>query len=227
MRHDGHDFHSAPGAGERVIRVLIADDHAIVRRGLAQILLDAGDIDVAGEAVDYAGVMALLRDTTVDVVLLDISMPGRSGLEILKILRERHPKLPVLILSMFPEDQYALRALKLGAAGYLTKDSAPQLLVDAIRAAAQGKRYVSAELALMLAEHISGPDDRAPHERLSDREFETLRLIAAGKKLSDIAEALHLSPKTVSVYRARLLEKMRLKSNAELTHYAVKNGLID
>lgn len=210
-----------------MIRILIADDHAVVRRGLAQIVRDAGDIEVAGEAADYAGVMAFLRDATVDVVLLDISMPGRSGLEILKIVRERHAKLPVLILSTFPEDQYALRALKLGASGYLTKDSAPQLLVDAIRAAAQGRRYVSHELALVLAANFSEPDERAPHERLSDREFETLRLIAAGKKLSDIAEVLHLSPKTVSVYRARLMEKMRLKSNAELTHYAVKHGLIE
>ncbi len=210
-----------------MIRILIADDHAVVRRGLAQIVGDAGDIEVVGEAADYNGVMAVLRDAQVDVVLLDISMPGRSGLEILKILRERYAKLPVLILSMFPEDQYALRALKLGASGYLTKDSAPQLLVDAIRAASRGKRYVSPELALVLAEHVSGPDARAPHERLSDREFETLRLIAAGRKLSDIAEALHLSPKTVSVYRARVLEKMRLKSNAELTHYAIKHGLID
>lgn len=210
-----------------MIRILIADDHAVVRRGLAQIVREAGDIEVAGEAGDYAGVMAFLHAAEVDVVLLDISMPGRSGLEILKSLRERYAKLPVLILSMFPEDQYALRALKLGASGYLTKDSAPQLLVDAIRAAAAGRRYVSPELALLLANYVSGPDERAPHERLSDREFETLRLIAAGRKLSDIAEALHLSPKTVSVYRARVMEKMQLKSNAELTHYAVRHGLIE
>lgn len=209
------------------IKVMLADDHAVVRRGLRQIIADSGDIEVIGEASDYAELTALMRRETCDVLVLDISMPGKNGIEILKIVHERQPKLPVLILSMYPEDQYALRALKAGAAGYVTKDSAPEKLVDAIRVLAKGKKYITPELAATLAERLTAPEDQAPHQTLSDREYETLRLIASGKKLSDIAEALALSPKTVSVYRSRLLEKMNLKNNAELTHYALKHGLVE
>jgi DNA-binding NarL/FixJ family response regulator len=211
-----------------VIRVVLADDHAVVRRGVRQILGDAGDIEVVGEANDYGELTNLLREQECDVVILDISMPGKNGIEVLKAMRERHPRVHVLILSMFPEDQYAVRALKAGAAGYVSKEAAPERLVDAIRLAARGKKYVTAEVAQALAEQInsSAPPEN-PHETLSDREYETLRLIASGKKLSEIAEAMALSPKTVSVYRARLLEKMNLRTNAELTHYAVKHGLVD
>ena len=211
-----------------MIKVIIVDDHAVVRRGLRQILAEAGDIEVVGEVDDYAGLTGLLRaDELPQVILLDISLPGRSGIDILKSLRERHPKLAVLMLSMFPEDQYGLRALKAGASGYLNKDAAPENLVLAVRAAAAGRKYVSPGLAAILAERIGEPAEGAPHERLSDREFETLKLIAGGRKLSEIAEQMHLSPKTVSVYRARLLEKMNLQTNTELTHYAIKHGLID
>ena len=210
-----------------MIRVVIVDDHAVVRRGLRQILADVDDIELVGEVADYASLSALLREAVPDVALLDISMPGRSGIDALRSLREQYPKLHVLILSMFPEDQYGLRALKAGAAGYLNKDAAPEKLVEAVRTAAAGRKYVSPALAAILAERLGEPAAGAPHERLSDREFETLKLIAAGRKLSEIAEQLHLSPKTVSVYRARLLEKMNLRTNTELTHYALKHGLID
>lgn len=210
-----------------MIRVLIVDDHAVVRRGLRQILAEAGDIEVAGEVEDYAALSAWLRNAVPDVLLLDISLPGKSGIDILKSVHERHPKLAVLMLSMFPEDQYGLRALKAGASGYLTKDTAPERLVEAVRCAASGRKYVSPGLAALLAERISEPAAGAPHERLSDREFETLKMIASGRKLSEMAEQMHLSPKTVSVYRARLLEKLNLRTNTELTHYAIRHGLID
>ena len=211
-----------------MIRVALADDHAVVRRGVRQILGDAGDIEVIGEARDYGELSTLLRDHPCDVLLLDISMPGKNGIEVLKALRERLPKLQVLILSMFPEDQYAVRALKAGAAGYVSKEAAPERLVDAIRLAARGKKYITPEVAQALAMQLDdGEAPEKPHEILSDREYETLRLIASGKKLSEIAAIMSLSPKTVSVYRARLLEKMKLRTNADLTHYAVKHGLVD
>ena len=211
-----------------MIRVVLADDHAVVRRGVRQILADAGDVEVAGEAKDYAELTALLKAQPCDVLILDISMPGKNGIEILKSLRERYPKLQVLVLSMFPEDQYAVRALKAGASGYISKEAAPEKLVDAIRMAARGKKYITPEVAQSLAALLDGGEpSENPHESLSDREYETLRLIASGKKLSEIAEAMSLSPKTVSVYRARLLEKMNLRTNADLTHYAVKHGLVD
>ena len=211
-----------------MIRVALADDHAVVRRGVRQILGDAGDIEVIGEARDYGELSTLLRDHPCDVLLLDISMPGKNGIDVLKALRERLPKLQVLILSMFPEDQYAVRALKAGAAGYVSKEAAPEKLVDAIRLAARGKKYITPEVAQALAMQLDGGEaPENPHEILSDREYETLRLIASGKKLSEIAAIMSLSPKTVSVYRARLLEKMKLRTNADLTHYAVKHGLVD
>ena len=211
-----------------MIRVVLADDHAVVRRGVRQILGEADDIEVVAEARDYGELSALLRDQACDVVILDISMPGKNGIEALKALRERLPRLAVLVLSMFPEDQYALRALKAGAAGYVSKEAAPEKLVEAIRLAARGKKYITPEVAQALAAQLdAGARPEKLHEVLSDREYETLRLIASGKKLSEIAEAMSLSPKTVSVYRARLLEKMKMRTNADLTHYAVKHGLVD
>jgi DNA-binding NarL/FixJ family response regulator len=210
-------------------RVIIADDHPLVRKGLAQLIAETDDMRVLAEAEGYASVMSALRKHDADVLLLDVDLPGKNGLEILKAVRSQHPKVQVVMLSMYPEDQYGLRALKGGAAGYLTKCAAPQTVLEAIRSAARGVKYVTPALAQALAEHVAaGSGDARPrHETLSDREFQTLRLIASGKKLADIAEALALSPKTVSVYRARLMEKMDLRSNAELTRYAVEQDLLD
>jgi DNA-binding NarL/FixJ family response regulator len=209
------------------IRVMIADDHAIVRQGLRQILSDTEDMEVAGEACNGVEALRLSREGEWDVVLMDVSMPDRNGIDALKLIRKEQPRLPVLILSMYPEEQYAIRALKAGAAGYLTKQSAPDQLVTAIRQVASGKKYVSASLAMELADAITDDTDRPLHERLSDREYQTLCMIASGKTLTEIAEELNLSVKTVSVYRARLLEKMRLRNNAELTHYGLKFGLVE
>lgn len=210
------------------IRVLIADDHSIVRQGLRQILSDTPDLVVAGEASNGVEVMQLVRDGAWDVVLMDVSMPDRNGIDALKLIKKEYPRLPVLVLSMHPEEHYAVRALKAGAAGYLTKQSAPELLVSAIRQVAAGKKYVSPSVAEELANAIlDDDDDRAPHERLSDREYQTLVMISSGKTLTQIADELNLSVKTVSVYRARLLEKMKLKNNAELTHYGLKQGLVE
>lgn len=209
------------------IRVLIADDHAIVRQGLRQILSDTPDLIVAGEASDGIEVTRMVRDGEWHVVLMDVSMPDRNGIDALKLIKKEFPRLPILVLSMHPEEHYAVRALKAGAAGYLTKQSAPELLVNAIRQVASGKKYVSAAVAQQLAEAITDDDERPPHEKLSDREYQTLVLISSGKALSQIAEELSLSVKTVSVYRARLLEKMKMKNNAELTHYGLKHGLTE
>jgi DNA-binding NarL/FixJ family response regulator len=210
-----------------MIRVLIADDHAVVRQGLKQIIGDTPELLVAGEATNGQEVLDQVRAETWDVVVLDISMPDRSGLDILKQLRSERPTLPVLVLSMYSEDQYATRVLKAGASGYLTKDSAADELVKAIRKVVNGGRYVSPLLAEKLAFEIGDDSSRLPHETLSDREFQVLRLIAAGKSVKEIAAELSLSVKTVSTYRARLLEKMNLGTNAELMHYALQNGLID
>ena len=209
------------------IRVLIADDHAIVRQGLRQILSDTPDLTVAGEAENGVQAVQMVRTGEWDVVLMDVSMPDRNGIDALKIIKKEFPRLPVLILSMYPEEQYAIRALKAGAAGYLTKQSAPELLVTAIRQVASGKKYVSPSLAEELANAIGDDNQRLPHEKLSDREYQTLCMIASGKTPTEIAEALNLSVKTVSVYRARLLEKMNLRNNAELTHYGLKHGLAE
>jgi DNA-binding NarL/FixJ family response regulator len=210
-----------------MIRVLIADDHAVVRQGLKQILGDTPEMVVAGEATTGQEVLDRVRAEAWDVVILDISMPDRSGLDILKQLRSERPKLPVLVLSMHSEDQYAMRVLKAGASGYLTKDSAPDELVKAIRKVVSGGRYVSSLLAEKLAFEIGTDSSRLPHETLSDREFQVLRGIAAGKSVTEIAAELYLSPKTVSTYRARLLQKMNLGTTAELIHYAMQNHLID
>jgi DNA-binding NarL/FixJ family response regulator len=209
------------------IRVLIADDHAIVRQGLRQILSDTEDMVVAGEASNGVEVVQMVRAGHFDLVLMDVSMPDRNGIDALKLIRKELPKLPILVLSMHPEEHYAIRALKAGAAGYLTKQSAPDLLVHAIRQVANGKKYVSAAVAEQLANAIDEDLDKPPHDKLSDREYQTLVMISSGKTLTEISEELNLSVKTVSVYRARLLEKMRMKNNAELTHYGLKHGLVD
>jgi two-component system invasion response regulator UvrY len=208
------------------LRVLIADDHAIVREGLKQILADTGDIIVAGDAGNGADAIKLARAADFDVLLLDISMPDRNGIEILKQVRQEFPKMAVLMLSMHREDQYAIRSLKAGAAGYLNKQSAPDELVTAIRTVAQGRKYISPALAQQLANQIGDDREVPPHETLSDREYQTLMMIASGKTVSEIAADLVLSVKTISMYRSRLLQKMKLRHNAELTHYAIKNNLV-
>ena len=210
-----------------MIRVLIADDHAIVRQGLKQILSETEDLVIAGEAEDGSEALMLARQTVWDVFLLDVSMPNRNGIDTLKQLRKEFPRLPVLILSMHPEEQYAVRALKAGASGYLTKQSAPEQLVNAIRQVANGKKYVSPSVALQLAEAISDHSEKKPHERITDREYQVLTLIASGKTLTQVADTLNLGVATVSTYRARLLEKMGLKSTAELIRYGLENGLAD
>ncbi|AZG09537.1 DNA-binding response regulator [Pigmentiphaga sp. H8] len=210
-----------------MIRLVLADDHAIVRSGLRQIAQAEEGISVVGEAADCGDLLDVLRKTEADVVLMDISMPGKNGLEGLKQVRERWPRIAVLMLSMYPEDQYAVRSVKAGAAGYLHKNSPPETVIAAIRAVARGKKYITPELAEQLATHLSQGDERPPHELLSDREYQTMVMIASGRTLTQIAEEISLSPKTVSVYRARLLEKMKLKNNAELTHYALKHKLVE
>jgi len=209
-----------------MIRVLIADDHVVVRQGLKQILGDTPELLVAGEAINGQEVLDKVRAEAWDVVVLDISMPDHSGLDILKQLKAEQPKLPVLVLSMHPEDRYAMRVLKAGASGYLAKDSAADELVKAIRKVVSGGRYVSPFLAEKMAFEIGADASKLPHEALSDREFQVLRLIADGKSVTEIAAELSLSVKTVSTYRARLLEKMNLGTNAELIHYAIRNHLI-
>lgn len=210
-----------------MIRVVIADDHAIVRQGLKQILSETHDLVVTGEAEDGAEALHLARQSNWDVFLLDVTMPNRNGIDTLKQLKKEFPKLPVLILSMHPEEQYAVRALKAGAFGYLTKQSAPEQLVNAIRQVAAGKKFVSPAVALQLAEAISDSEDKPPHERITDREYQVLTLIASGKTLTQIADTLNLGVATVSTYRARLLEKMGLRSTAELIRYGLEHGLID
>jgi two-component system invasion response regulator UvrY len=212
---------------KEVIKVLIADDHAIVREGLKQILADTKDIVVVGFAENGVDAIKLARRDHSHVMLLDISLPDRSGIEVLKQLHKECPHLAVLMLSMHREDQYAIRALKAGAAGYLNKQSAPVDLVNAIRQVAAGKKYISAALAQELANQIGDDHDTPLHETLSDREYQTLIMIASGKSVSEIAGELTLSVKTISMYRSRLLQKMKLKHNAELTHYAIKNHLVD
>ncbi len=210
-----------------MIRILIADDHAIVREGLKQIVADTPDMVVSGEAADGQAVFDLVNKDDWDVVLLDIGMPGRGGVDILKQLKDERPGLPVLILSMYPEEQYAVRCLKAGASGYLTKESAPDELVTAIRKVTTGGRYVSASLAEKLAFDLQIDTEKPLHELLSDREYQVMLLIASGKTVSEIADKLSLSVKTISTYRSRILEKMRIKSNLELMHYAIKHGLVE
>jgi two-component system invasion response regulator UvrY len=210
-----------------MLRILVADDHEIVRQGLKQVLNAEGDLEVIGEASNHAEVMQLVRRVACDVLILDIAMPGRNGIDTLKQIRSEQPKLPVLVLSMYPEDQYAFRALKAGASGYLTKQAAADQIVTAIRTISRGRRYITPELAEQLARAFDQDPDTPPHELLSDREFQTLRLIAAGRTLQQIGDALALSPKTVSVYRARVLAKLKMTTNAELTRYALERGLLE
>jgi DNA-binding NarL/FixJ family response regulator len=209
--------------------LFVVDDHAIVRRGIVQVLSEHPDVQIVAEAADYAGLRAeLKKHGEPDVLVMDVGLPGKNGIDILKALRDEHPKLKVLMVSMYPEDQYAVRAFRAGAFGYLNKASAPEKLLEALSQVIAGRKYVTPEIAQALIENLNAPEDEVvPHEKLSDREFQTLKLIASGKRLSDIAEELALSPKTVSVYRARILEKMGMSNNAELTHYAIKNGLVE
>jgi len=209
-----------------MIKILVADDHAIVREGLKQIVADTSDIVVAGEAVDGQEVLDQVRKKEWDLILLDISMPGRSGIDTLKDLKIEKPKLPVLVLSMYPEEQYAIRALKAGAAGYLTKESAPEELIEAIRKVSRGGKYVSPSLAESLASHLGTSAEKQPQETLSDREYQVMLMIASGKTVSEIANELSLSVKTISTNRVRALRKMGMKTNAEFTYYAIKQGLV-
>jgi two-component system invasion response regulator UvrY len=208
-----------------MLRVLIADDHAVVRRGLQQIVTESSPMFEVEEASDSEEVLVKLNQKKCDCLVLDISMPGRSGLDILHELRHLYPNLPVLILSMHPEDQYAVRVLKAGAAGYLVKDSAPDELVAAIRRVVDGGKYVSATLAEKLALGLAGSIDKPAHEVLSDREYSVFLKIGSGMAVGEIADELGLSVKTVSTYRTRILEKMGLKGNAEIIRYVVDNGL--
>ncbi|MGH7382551.1 MAG: response regulator [Candidatus Methylomirabilales bacterium] len=209
-----------------MIKILVIDDHAIVRQGLKQILAETPDLVVTGEASSGVEALQKIRTGQWDVVVLDISLPDPSGLIVLQQIKNEYPELPVLVLTMHAEDQYAVRVLKAGAAGFLTKESAPDQLVSAIKRVASGGRYISPTLAEKLVSDL-GSDIRKPrHEVLSDREFQVLCMIAAGKTLTKIAEELGVSVKTVSTHRTRLLKKMRLKNNAEIVHYAIRNGLV-
>lgn len=209
-----------------MIRILVADDHAIVRRGLRQIVADESDMEVVGEAQTTQEILDLARQEEWDVIVLNISMPGRGGFEALKALKQTHSKRPVLVLSMYPEDQFAVRAFRAGAAGYMTKESAPEELVQAIRKVVRGGKYVSPSLAEKLAAELGEDAERPPHEALSDREYHVLCLLASGKTVTQIAAEMSLSVKTISTYRARLLEKMRMKTNAEVTRYAIEHRLV-
>jgi len=209
------------------LRILITDDHAVVRQGLKQILAEEFKRAEFGEAANGQEALDRIWKESWDVVMLDLTMPGRSGLEVLKEIKKSRPKLPVLVLSMHPEDQFAVRLLKLGAAGYMTKESAPNELVGAVKKVIAGGRYVSAALGEKLASYLAIDVQTPPHERLSDREFVVLRHIASGKTPTTIARELTLSVKTISTYRTRILEKMDMSNNAELTHYAIQNHLVD
>jgi DNA-binding NarL/FixJ family response regulator len=210
-----------------MINILIADDHTVVRQGLKQILSRDKQMSVVAEAANGNEVLRALERAKVDVLILDITMPGRNGLDVLKEVKRSYPTLPVLVLSMHPEDQFAIRMLRAGASGYITKESAPEELVEALRKVCGGRKYVSPQLAERLATFIEDDNTRAPHERLSDREFEILRMLALGKTVTEVADELLLSVKTVSTYRSRVLDKMKMTTNAELTRYALQSGLIN
>ncbi len=209
-----------------MIRILVADDHTVVREGIKQILAGQDDMIVEDEAASGQEVLQKVTQKNYDLILLDISMPGRSGLEILDDLKTLHPKIPVLILSMHPEEQYAVRTLRAGAAGYLTKASAPQELISAIQKVSRGGKYVTVSLAEKLAFELDAGAEKPRHEKLSNREYQVMLMLASGKSVREAAEELCLSAKTISTYRTRILEKMDMKKNAELTLYAVKNNLI-
>ena len=209
------------------LRILLVDDHAIVRQGVRQLLLNHGVAREVVEAETGAQALASLDSGPFDIILLDISLPDMNGVEVLKRAKRRAPRAPVMMFSMYREDQYAVRSLKAGAAGYLSKTVTAAQMIEAIRQVAAGRKYVSPALAEALADYVSFDSDQLPHEKLSDREYQTLCMLASGKRLTDIAHALSLSVKTVSVYRARLLEKMKLRNNAELTFYVMSNRLVD
>lgn len=210
-----------------MIKIIIADDHIIVRKGLKMILDETSDFKVVDEASTGSELLMKLEKNKFDVVVLDISMPGRDGIDTLKEIKKNYPKLPVLVLSVHSEEHYAMRALKAGAAGYINKDSATDTLVEAIRKISAGRKHISQFVAEKLAFELEDKKSDTLHDELSDREFQVLCMISNGKTLTDIAEELSLSVKTVSTYRTRILEKMQLKNNAELTHYSVRNNLID
>jgi len=210
-----------------VIRVLIADDHAVVRRGVRQILEETSDIQVIGEAASASELWPKVREGRFDAVVLDVNLPGRSGLELLGDIKRERPEAPVLILTVHSEEQYAVRALKAGASGFLTKESAPEKLVDAVRCIAAGRRFITPEVAEKLASSVALGEKGPLHETLSDREFQILKMIASGKTVSQIGRDLALSVKTISTHRTRILKKMNLKTNSELTHYAIRNGLVE
>ena len=210
-----------------MINILIADDHAVVREGLKQIISETPDMRVTDEADNGQDVLNKVSEQNYDVVLLDITMPGRSGLDVLKQLKSKKPKLPVLMLSVHPEEQYAIRTLKAGASGYLTKGSATDELIAAIRKISTGKKYVSSSLAEKLAFDLDMDYEKPRHEILSDREYQVMSMIASGKTVKEIADELSLSVQTISTYRSRILEKMKMKNNAEIIYYAVKQGLVE
>lgn len=210
-----------------MVRVFVADDHAVVRQGLKQILADTVGMNVVAEAADGAAVLERLRGGGVDVVVLDLSMPGIGGIDVIKQIRREYPSVYVLVLSIHPEDQYAVRVMRAGASGYLTKESAPGELVAALRRVSEGRKYVSSSLAEKLAIDLENGTDREPHETLSDREYEVLRRLASGQTVGQIADELVLSAKTVSTYRSRLMRKMHMHNNAEVTRYAISHGLFD
>lgn len=205
---------------------MIVDDHDILRTGIKQILSNTDNIEVIGEAENASEAIRLAKNTLADVMLLDISLPDKNGMEALKVIKRDNPKLNVLMLSMYMEDQYAIRSIKSGASGYLCKHSASDELINAIQTLAKGKKYITAEVAEMLADQVGNENIVSPHEALSDREFQVMLMISSGLSVSDIADKLALSVKTVSMYRTRLLEKMNLRHNADITHYAIKNQLV-
>ena len=210
-----------------MIHILVADDHAIVRAGVKQIIADMPDVKVTAEASRGSEVIELITNSTFDLVLLDIAMPGQSGIEVLKQIKSLKPELPVLMLSIYPEEQYAIRALRAGSAGYLTKESAPAELIKAIRSISGGKKYITASLADSLADAVGNNNNDPHHKNLSDREFQVMCMLVNGKTVSEIAKELNLSPKTISTHRTRLMNKMNMKKNSQLNHYAREHGLID
>jgi two-component system invasion response regulator UvrY len=210
-----------------MIKILVVDDHTIVREGLKKILVDTPDMVVADEASNGQEVIKKVGNNDYDLILLDISLPGRSGLDVLKQLKCTKPKVPILILSMHPEEQYAVRSLKAGASGYLTKQSVSDELIDAIRKVAQGRKYITPSLAEKLVFELEVDVRKLPHETLSDREYQVMCMIGSGKTVKEIAETLSLSVRTISTHRAHILKKMKMENNAQLTHYAIKNALVD
>ncbi len=209
-----------------MINVLLVDDHTIVRKGIRQILEETDDIAVKGEAKNAEEMFQKLQQEEYDMVVLDISLPGRSGVDALKQIKQTHPQLPVLILSMYPENQYALRVMKSGASGYLTKESAPEEMINAIRIINRGKRYINANLAEELANFLNGGSRSQTHQNLTDREYEVLIKIAQGKSLTEIGKQLSLSVKTISTYRSRILKKMNMKTNSDLIKYVMEKDLL-